>query len=41
MMEMQDTLKTSLGFWNVLPEVVNIGVGVAVTDNATFFGANF
>ena len=40
MMEMQDTLKTSLigygtfqlGFWNVLPEVVNIAVGVV-----TFF----
>ena len=36
MMEMQDTLKTSfigygtfqLGFWEILPEVVNIGVGV-------------
>lgn len=40
MMEMQDTLKTSfigygtfqLGLWNVLPEVVNVAVGVV-----TFF----
>ena len=40
MMEMQDTLKTSLigygtfqlGLWDVLPEMVNVGVGVV-----TFF----